>query len=425
MVLERLFASDFTPRTVFREAEDSTLPEAWPVSYDEMRPWYVEAEKLYRVRGSSDPLRPDDDTAHLLPSKGMTGANQELFDFFGRQGLHPYALHMACDQSDNCVCCQAVLCERDCKNHSGRNCVAPALAQHGATLLTECTALMVNANRTRVTSLVCRWKARTITLKGRFFILAAGAMATPSLLLNSTSAEWPSGIANRSGMVGRNLMRHMVDLYLVTPRSGDGTNGRMKQLALSDFYCYEGKRYGVVESFGELPTITHAMNTPDPGPIRKLLRLGRPVLSPLWDNFRSRKVALAGIMEDLPYYENRVLPPLISNGTYRIRFQYQTHGNEIQRVREFRSLLRSVLRPYRAIMMKGAHLNKALGHVCGTCRFGVNPQISVLDPVNRAHDLSNLYVCDASFFPSSGGTNPALSIAANALRVAAHLLDRF
>ena len=390
-----------------------------------MLPWYIQAEKLYRVRGSSDPLRPEEDTAHLLPPKGLTGANRELFDFFRKQRLHPYTLHMACDETEDCACCQAVLCERDCKNDSGRNCVSPAVAQHGATLLTECTALMVNANRTSITSVVCRWKSRTITLKGRFFVLAAGAMATPSLLLSSTSAEWPFGVANSSGMVGRNLMRHMVDLYLVTPRATDGANGRIKQLALNDFYCFEGKRYGVVESFGELPPFTYAINTPDPGATKKLLRLGRPVLRPLWDKFRSRRVALAGIMEDLPYEENRVLPPLTCNGTSRIRFQYHTYRNERQRLGEFRSLMRNILRPYRPQVIKGGEANSLLGHVCGTCRFGGKPQTSVLDRMNRAHDLSNLYVCDASFFPSSSGTNPALTIAANALRVAAHLVDRF
>src|SRR5581483_4384802 len=63
-------------------------------------------------------------------------------------------------------------------------------------------------------------------------------------------------------------------------------------------------------------------------------------------------------------------------------------------------------------------------HVCGTCRFGDDPRTSVLDRHNRAHDLENLYVVDASFFPSSGGTNPSLTVAANALRVAGIVDER-
>jgi choline dehydrogenase-like flavoprotein len=76
------------------------------------------------------------------------------------------------------------------------------------------------------------------------------------------------------------------------------------------------------------------------------------------------------------------------------------------------------------VLVSGADAPEALGHVCGTCRFGDDPATSVLDRDHRAHQLDNLYVVDASFFPSSGGINPALTIAARALRVAAHLLSR-
>ena len=81
-----------------------------------------------------------------------------------------------------------------------------------------------------------------------------------------------------------------------------------------------------------------------------------------------------------------------------------------------------MLKPYRFLLLKQAENNQRLAHACGTCRFGTDPRESVLDVNNKAHGLTNLYVVDASFFPSSGGTNPALTIAANALRVADHLI---
>ena len=83
----------------------------------------------------------------------------------------------------------------------------------------------------------------------------------------------------------------------------------------------------------------------------------------------------------------------------------------------FRTLLANALSPHRTIVLSGEN-NINFGHACGTCRFGDDPSKSVLNKDNRAHGLSNLYVVDASFFPSSGGTNPSLTIAANALRVA-------
>ena len=76
------------------------------------------------------------------------------------------------------------------------------------------------------------------------------------------------------------------------------------------------------------------------------------------------------------------------------------------------------------MLIKQAENNARIAHACGTCRFGTDPYTSVLDASNRAHDMDNLYVLDASFFPSSGGTNPALTLAANALRVADIILGR-
>ena len=110
--------------------------------------------------------------------------------------------------------------------------------------------------------------------------------------------------------------------------------------------------------------------------------------------------------------------PGVATGAARPAFSYLVRPSEAQRIAAFRRLVAGALRPYRPLLMKQAESNKRLAHACGTCRFGHDPATSVLDADNKAHALSNLYVVDASFFPSSGGTNPALTIAANALRVA-------
>jgi choline dehydrogenase-like flavoprotein len=89
-----------------------------------------------------------------------------------------------------------------------------------------------------------------------------------------------------------------------------------------------------------------------------------------------------------------------------------------------RKHLRKLFKPFRPMLIKQAENNERLAHACGTCRMGVNYSDSVLNSNNRAHDLSNLYVVDASFFPSSAGINPSLTIAANALRVAGRILEQ-
>jgi choline dehydrogenase-like flavoprotein len=109
------------------------------------------------------------------------------------------------------------------------------------------------------------------------------------------------------------------------------------------------------------------------------------------------------------------------DGRQRVRIQYRLHANEIERRAVFLRQLKQVFEPFRTVAVGAAKSNGNLGHICGTCRFGTDPKSSVLDPQNRAHEVDNLYVVDSSFFPSSTGLNPSLTIAANALRVAAHV----
>ncbi|MCZ7686888.1 MAG: GMC family oxidoreductase [Sandaracinaceae bacterium] len=123
----------------------------------------------------------------------------------------------------------------------------------------------------------------------------------------------------------------------------------------------------------------------------------------------------ATILEDLPYAENRVV--LDRESPNRWRFEYRYPDELRERSRFFRRLLAERLAPHRVAVLTGEN-NLNYGHVCGTCRFGRDPATSVLDPDNRVHGVENLYVVDASFFPTSTGTNPSLTIAANALRVA-------
>jgi len=106
------------------------------------------------------------------------------------------------------------------------------------------------------------------------------------------------------------------------------------------------------------------------------------------------------------------------------RFQYTYSRDLHERNRYFRGRLAQVLSPrHKVRIVTGGRNNLNYGHACGTCRFGQRPETSVLDRTNRAHDLDNLYVVDASFFPSSGGINPSLTIAANALRVGGIIHD--
>jgi choline dehydrogenase-like flavoprotein len=381
---------------------------------------------LFGVFGTPDPLEPDPE-APLAPPPAMSARDAALFECFQAAGLHPYRSHVAVEHIGNCLECDEK-CPFGCKHDAGYRCLLPALRDHGAMLLARCEAMYLLTEGRRVTGVAAHWRGEELRFHARIVVAAAGAWMTPLLLLRSRSAEWPDGLANASGQVGRNLMLHATDLVTVDPGESLSSAGPRKAITLNDFYDDRGYKLGTFQSVG--------------------LRLGAPVIEALlmsatdrdparWSargpDFAARAARMAErrfgsanlmatIMEDLPYAENRVIPdPRSGNG---MRFDYVYTEELFRRSRLFQRRLVETLSPKMATaIMPFGRNNINYGHVCGTCRFGDDPRTSVLDATNRAHDLDNLYVVDGSFFPSSGGTNPSLTIAANALRVAG-IIDR-
>lgn len=420
MVCERLFARDFAPRQDFPDAGESTVPDVWPITYEEMSSWYEAAEKLLGVRGHRDPLRPEV-TTPLLEAPPFSAANQPLVDYLQGRGFHPYHLPMACDYTDQCVTCQSYLCGQACKRDAARNGVQPAVVEHGARLLAECRVVRLDADQKNVRNVICDSQFGALKFRAKVVVLAAGALVTPVLLLNSRSAEWPGGLANGSDWVGRNLMRHLIDLIEIWPRRDFRTLDQNKEIGLNDFYFWEGQKFGAVQSFGAMPPME--ILTSRPGWSPKLMRAMNPAVRRVYERFFNGGLVLAAMMEDLPYLDNRVLPhdQNTQDGRQRMRIQYRWHASETARRSAYLRHLKEVFEPFRTLTLRGAEDNRALAHVCGTCRFGTDPRTSVLNPQNRAHEVENLYVVDSSFFPSSAGVNPSLTIAANALRVASHI----
>lgn len=422
MAMERFFPMDFHPKQQFDSAEDSSVPERWPISYGDLMSYYGQAEQLYRVKGTEDPLK-EGEQAEIDSPPALSAANSELEVFFAKKGLNPYRLPMACDYQEGCLGCQGFLCDRNCKVDSARACLEPAVLNDGVEMIDECDVYRLEADAGRVTGVHCRWRGKNIKLSAGTVILAAGALQTPLLLLRSA----PGGLANSSGLVGKNLMRHLIDLYAVFAKEKD-RGGNIKEISFNDLYFEGGEKLGTVQSFGRLPEAPMLVESMEQeikdGPLPWLahgFKLAKPVMRPVLGELFSRSVILASIMEDLPYEDNRVEPVDTPAGV-RPGLHYRVHESEVRRIGVFRRRMKEILTPYRFMLLKQAENNDRIAHVCGTCRFGEDPAASVLNPFNRAHDLANLYVVDSSFFPSSAGTNPSLTIAANALRVADHLI---
>ncbi len=422
MALERFFPQDFTPRANHPLATDSSLPESWPITYDELAPYYDEAEALFRIRGDVDPLR----DLHFNPvyqkPPPMTKGSHELFKFLKAKGYHPYRLPLACEFKEGCKCCQGFICPLQCKNDSNRVCLAPALEKFDAQLLDECQVIRLEATTTKITGVICKRHDQTFTLRANIVVLAAGALYTPGILLNSTSTLWPQGIANNSGMVGKNLMRHYVDLHLLKLKTRDFSDNNFKELAFNDFYFSTSEKLGSVQSFGALPpakllaeSLGHDIQQGQIPFVGIFYKLFQPIMQKFLAHILPRRLILASVVEDLPYTDNRVE---IDKITGQLQLFYSIHPDELKRIKQMRNKMHHLFKPFKPMLIKQAENNERLAHVCGTCRFGDDPSKSVLNKDNKAHGVDNLYIIDASFFPSSGGINPGLTIAANALRVA-------
>ena len=427
--LERFTAADFTPRGHFPDIRDANVPEQWPISHGDLVPYYRLAEALYRVRGTQDPLNPDP-KAVLREPPPLSERDQVFFDSFRAQGLNPYRSHVGFDYGQGCRECLD-FCSRGCKSDAGLVCLLPALRTHRASILTECEVLELLANGSRVNAVRAKLKGKEIIVRAKAVVLAAGALMTPILLLNSRSSNWPEGLANRSRQVGRNLMLHTSDYLAIDPRKLYSAEGPSRTLALNDFYVDQGTKLGTLQSLGFpiafnpsfILSYLRFVEEKQPSWWRKLVRPLLPLVAQIAPRVLRRASVFATIVEDLPYQDNRVVPdPTTRNG---MRFEYRYTGELRERNRLFRRRVARRLSPrHRVSVITGGTNNINYGHVCGTCRFGSDPKTSVLDGTNRAHDLDNLYVVDASFFPSSGGTNPSLTVAANALRVGAVIDDR-
>lgn len=429
MAMERFLPADFAPLRHHRDSPGAALVQHWPISHADLQPWYDEAERMYSVGGQRDALQANHVAAAALPALQpavpWSAPTAALADHLAARGLHPYRLPLARLRPDSCDTCQGFLCARACKVDADRAGVAPAVAKYGAHLLTRCRVRGIEIDGRRVTTVVAERDGQPLRVTARLVVLAAGALQSPLLLRRSLAAVAKTRWSPGQELAGRHLMRHLIDLYLVRPPQGTAgpLDNRHKELAFNDFYLSGDVKLGTVQSFGRLPPAAmllgaladDAAASPLGAAASAAVRFGAPVLRPVLQDMSERWMALASIVEDLPYSQNMVRADA-STGAVLLRYQLADEAR--RRVARMRSHMAETLRGLRWKRLPQADSNLRIAHVCGTCRFGEDPATSVLDRDNRVHDLDNLFVVDASFMPSSGGTNPSLTIAANALRVA-------
>jgi choline dehydrogenase-like flavoprotein len=426
-----------------RERDFAELPHkdgispAWPLGYDVFEPYYTQAEHLFQVHGQrgEDPNEPWSSAPYAFPPVKHEPRIQQLSDILQREGLHPFHLPLGIrlEQTPDgsattyspCIRCDAFdgfPCAINAKADAQVICVDPTRAAHANfTLLTNAYVTRLETNPTG------RSVSRVHVIRDNQFeqysadivVVACGALSSALLLLRSTSDTHPNGLGNRSGQVGRNYMRHNMSVVMAILKQPNQTVFQ-KTLALSDFY-FGSPEWSYPMGLIQMCATSHAEQIRGeavPGFLNWLPEMP-------FDKMAEHSIDFWLQSEDLPRPENR-----IRYDGDRVVLDLR-EGNE-EAARRLRAKLQELTEPLGAwpkLIDRSLDLGKNIpiggtAHQAGTCRFGTDPDNSVLDLDCRAHELDNLYVTDASFFPSISAVNPTLTIIANALRVADRIKER-
>ena len=409
--LPRLRKEDFSGL----EHEEGISPD-WPITYEELEPYYERAEHLLAVHGSSgeDPTDPPRRSPFPFPPVPHEPYIADLKERFQRQGLHPSFLPMGVDLREGgrcirCKTCDGFPCQVHAKSEADICCVRPAILSENVTLMTRSLArrLLTDPSGKKVEAVEVEQDGVVSLIQADRFAVSCGAANSSALLLRSASSSHPDGLANSSGLVGRNYMVHNnTALMAVAPFRINPTTFQ-KTMVVNDYYFRgpNGWKFplGNLQLLGKLQAGMLTANKP------LVPRFGLKA-------FADRSVDWWVMSEDLPKPENRVV--VSSGGRITVHWTPTNRRAHHRLIEAAKTMMKRAGYPIVLTQTMGIETNS---HQCGTARSGNDPRTSVLDPFCRAHDVENLYVVDSSFFPSSAACNPALTIAAQALRVAEKL----
>ncbi|MBD1843661.1 GMC family oxidoreductase [Cyanobacteria bacterium FACHB-63] len=394
------------------EHQDGISPE-WGVKYSDFEPYYTEAEKLYQVHGKlgDDPTEPTHSEDYPFSEVSHESHVQTVCDGLSKQGLHPAYLPLGINQQG-----------RTDAEDTG---ITPILDYENVTLKTsaQVVCLHTNPSGTEIKAVQAKIGEQSYLFLGHIIVLSCGAINSAALLLRSQNEKHPNGIANHSNQVGRNLMKQQ--LSVVVQLMADANSGLFQRtVGINDFYWGNGDyRYpmghvqnsgGILQDviFTEAPPVLSAISRVLPG-------------------FGIRQLATRSLgwwlqTEDLPNPDNRIR--FVGD---KLHIDYTANNVEAHDRLVYRWIdtLKQVEASQPSIFNRAAHPRsdmpiQVVAHQCGTCRFGEDPNTSVLDLNCRTHEVDNLYVVDSSFFPSNASVSPSLTVMANALRVGDHLVER-
>ena len=395
-------------RSDFEEvAHHDGISPAWPFRYDELEPFYAKAEELFEVHGAlgEDPTEPEHSTPYPYPPLSHEPAVERLAVRLRQQGLHPFhmsnGMHlpsMAERRADTTA--DGSPSSTGNKSDAENRAVRPALESPTVRLLLGAYVrrLHTSSDGHTVTAAEAHVGERTVRIEAKTFVVSGGAV----------NDQHPAGLGNSSGLLGRNYMVHNSTFFMALNPARRNDTAWQKTLGLNDWY-------------------EAGPDTPYPlGNLQMLGKLQAPMVKaarswvPMWalKMVTDRSLDIYLTTEDLPRPDNRVT---IDDDKIMINWTPNNLTPHHELVKRVSRAVRKTGYPIVLTERMGIATNS---HMCGTAVAGTDPARSVLNPDCRSHDVDNLYVVDGSFFPSSAALNPALTIAANALRVAPTIANR-
>jgi choline dehydrogenase-like flavoprotein len=411
-------------------AHGDGVSPAWPLKYADFEPYYGQAERLFHVHGQrgEDPTEPPCDIPFPHPAVTHESTLQTLADTLSGAGLHPFHLPLGIllDEKDGratptstCIRCDTFdgfPCLLNGKADAQVVCVDPALAAYpNLTLRTGAYVerLETDAGGRVVTAAQVTRDGRAERYSADVVVVACGALSSALLLLRSASDSHPRGLANGSDQVGRNYMRHNQSILMALMREPNKAVFQ-KTLAISDYY-FGADDWAYPHGLIQMCAAAH------PDQIRAEALPAWLEWAPRmpFEEMARHSISFWLSSEDLPRPENRIA----YDGD---RVVLDTRENNMEAHHRLKKKLEQVLDAagcYPFLHDRSLYLGKDIpvggtAHQAGTARFGADPATSVLNLDCRTHEVDNLYLADASFFPSIGAVNPTLTVIANALRVA-------
>ncbi|MDP2496637.1 MAG: GMC family oxidoreductase [Candidatus Palauibacterales bacterium] len=433
----------------FREEDFDPGPEItgdsgarWPLGYRDLRPHYARAERILGVTGRAgdDPTEPPREGPYPAEPGELSAVSRGLAETARGMGLRPFRLPLAINRGQDggrtscvdCNTCDTFACAVGAKNDLAVS-VLPDLIRRGLELRpnTAVTDLDAAGGRVREVELVDRRTAVRSSVSARAVVLAAGALGTPRLLM-------ASGLRDRNlagGAVGRYLTRHCSAIaFGFFPGVPDDHDVFHKQVGINDFYFGDpggsartngggrGRRTNGGPEPSKLGNLQQ-VQTPANGVIRSALP---DALANALQPAARRLVGLLALAEDAPREENRVeLDPSREDATGlpEIAVHHTYAGRDLAARDALIDRARTILRRAGAAFSY-THEIDTFSHALGTVRMGEDPETAPLAPDGRYRGVENLWVTDGSALPTSGGVNPSLTIAANALRVGRGIAGR-